>query len=188
MQSPKSSACCCQLLLQRYEGSSEGQGLHGSWTRRKEFCLNLPQGYRDQDRKIVYKSQFSCRSGVVSSAGCLSYILLFYDESASNVSQRCDLYWARHCSTFFVKIIALGHVFMYWPVSPHLMMEVHHTRHLEGDNLPQTIIHTSAEFVLLPQTTMQQMFRQKLCRTPLPHIPAQHSPQNTHSSLGKTQI
>lgn len=114
----QNSAFCCQLLLQRCEGSSEGQGLHGSWTQRKEFCLNLPQGHREQDRKIVYKSQFSCRSGVVSSAGCLSYILRFYDESASNVSQRCDLYSARHCSTFFVKIIALGHVFMYWPVSP----------------------------------------------------------------------
>lgn len=51
----------------------------------KEFCLNLPQGHRDQDRKIVDKSQFSCRSGVISSAGYLSYIFLVFDWKVASV-------------------------------------------------------------------------------------------------------
>lgn len=52
---------------------------------KKRVLLEPASGYRDQDRKIVDKSQFSCRSGVISSAGYLSYILLFYDWKLANV-------------------------------------------------------------------------------------------------------
>lgn len=52
-QSDKSSACCCQLLLERCEGSSENQGLHGSWTQRKEFCLNLVTETRTENSWLI---------------------------------------------------------------------------------------------------------------------------------------
>ena len=50
-QLPSSSACCFQLLLQRCEGSTEGQGVHVPYTQRNELCWNLPQGHEGQERK-----------------------------------------------------------------------------------------------------------------------------------------
>lgn len=69
----------------------------------------------------------------------------------------------------FVKVIALGHMFMYWPVS---LLPLWWKCIMQGTR-KNTIYHkpsyTSPEFVLLPQTTMQQMLRQTLQNTPSSH-------------------
>lgn len=182
-QSPKSSVCCCQLLLQRHEGSSADQGLRGSWTQSR-VLLEPASGSqrRGQNNSWQIRVFMQVRCHQLCWMSELYFAVLWWK------CFKCDpKLWHLLSQTllkFFVKVIALCHMFMYWPVSllPLWKCITQGTWKKTIYNKPS---YTSTELVLLPQ--QQQMFRQKLCRTPLPHIPTQHRPQNIHSSLGKTR-
>lgn len=166
--------------------SLTGLGTEHFMHLKRRALLGLVLGSESRTGKqTACKSQLASRWDAFSSPGHLSSVLLFYNQSASSASQRCEFPSA---GPYSIILLLLKYLYMPKYLLCYFMscaMETHHTRHLEEE----FTTNQCTQGTIFPSYHRQPCSwcsDQKPCRTPLPHSLAQQRPQNIPCSLGLT--